>query len=57
MVDFLKSVTGLVDVAVEHLSSGNLGHGMDELGVEKALVAWAGLLCSNFELGESLGVG
>jgi len=57
VVDFLKGVTGLVDFAVEHLSSGNLGHGVDELGVEEALVAWAGLLGSEFELGEGLGVG
>ena len=57
VVDLLKSVTGLVDVAVEHLLAGNLGHGVDELGVEKALVAGAGLLGSKFELGEGLGVG
>jgi hypothetical protein len=57
VVDFLKGVTGLVDFAVEHLSSGNLGHGVDELGVEEALVAGASLLGSEFELGEGLGVG
>ncbi len=56
VVDFLKGVTGLVDVAVEHLSSGNFGHGVDELGVEEALVAGAGLLGSEFELGQGLGV-
>jgi hypothetical protein len=57
VVDLLKSVTGLVNVAVQHLLSSNLGHGVDELGVEEALVAGAGLLGSNFELGQGLGVG
>ncbi len=57
VVDFLKGVTGLVDVAVEHLAAGNFGHGVDELGVEEALVAGAGLLSFDFELGQGLGVG
>ena len=57
VVDFLKGVTGLVNVALKHLLAGNLGHGMDELGVEEALVAGAGLLGSNFELGQGLSVG
>ena len=57
VIDFLKGVTGLVDVAVEHLLAGNFGHRVDELGVEVALVAGAGLLGSDFELGQGLGVG
>ena len=57
VLDLLEGGAGLVDVAVEHLLAGDLGHGVDELGVEEALVARAGLLGAEFELGQGLGVG
>ena len=57
VVDLLERGAGLVDVAVEHLPACDLGHGVDELGVEEALVARAGLLGAKFELGQGLGVG
>ncbi len=44
VVDLLERGAGLVDVAVEHLLAGDFGHGVDELGVEEALFARAGLL-------------
>jgi hypothetical protein len=57
VIDLLQGLTGLVDVAVEHLLAGDLGHGVDELGIEEALIARTCLLGAQFELGESLGVG
>jgi hypothetical protein len=57
VVDLLEGGVGLVDVSVEHLLAGDLGHGVDEFGVEEALVTGAGLLSAKFELGECLGVG
>ena len=57
VVDLLQGGAGLVDVAVEHLFASELGHGVDEFGVEEALVARTGLLGAEFELGESFGAG
>jgi hypothetical protein len=57
VLDLFEGGAGLVDVAVEQLFAGDLGHGVDELGVEEALVAGTGLLGAEFELAEGLGVG
>ena len=57
VLDLFEGGAGLVDVAVEELFAGDLGHGVDELGVEEALVAGTGLLGAEFELAEGLGVG
>jgi hypothetical protein len=54
LVDLPEGCAGLVDVAVEHLPAGHLGHGVDELCVEEALVARTGLLGAEFELGQGL---
>jgi hypothetical protein len=56
-VDLLEGGIGLVYITVEHLLAGDLGHGVDEFGVEEALVSGAGLLGAQLELGEGLGVG
>jgi len=56
VIDLLEGGTGLVDVAVEHLAAGDLGHGIDELCIEEALVARTSLLGALLQLGEGLGV-
>ena len=53
----LEGCTGLIDVTIEHLLAGNLGHGVDEFRVEETLLAGLGLLGLKFETGEGLGVG
>jgi hypothetical protein len=57
LIDLLKGVTGLIDVAIEHLFAGEFGHCVDEFGVEEALVAGSCLFGAKFELSEALGVG
>jgi len=57
VVDLLERGGGLVEVAIHHLFAGDLGHGVDELGVEEALVARACLLGAQFELGQGLSIG
>jgi hypothetical protein len=57
VVDLLEGGAGLVDVTIKHLLAGDLGHGVDELCVEEALVARACLLGTKFELSEHLGAG
>jgi hypothetical protein len=57
VIDLFEGGVGLVGVTVEHLLAGDLGHGVDELGVEEALVTGAGLLGTKLELRERLGVG
>jgi hypothetical protein len=56
VLDLLQGCAGLVDVAIEHLLAGYLGHGVDQLRVKEALVARIGLLSAEFKLAESLGV-
>ena len=56
IVDFFEGSICAVIVSVGDLLDGHDGHGMDELGVEIALVARIGLPGLNFHLGERLGV-
>jgi hypothetical protein len=57
VVHLFEGGTGLVDVAVDHLFACDLGHGVDEFGVEEALVAGACLLGAELELSQGLGIG
>jgi hypothetical protein len=57
LADLLEGGAGLVDIAVEHLSAGDLGHGVDQLRVEEALIARACLLGADLQLREGLRVG
>jgi hypothetical protein len=57
VIDFFEGGTGLVDVTADHLLAGDLGHCVDELSVEEALISWTGLLSAEFELSEGLGIG
>ena len=49
--------SGLIIVAVHDLLDGHLDHGVDEFGVEVALVAGVGLLGLQFHLAQCLCVG
>ena len=55
--DPFEGCGGCFGVAVCDLFGGHFGHGVDQLGVEEALVAGTGLLGAEFELAEGLGVG
>jgi hypothetical protein len=57
VVDLFERGGGLFVVAVGDLLAGLLGHGVNELGVEVALLAGVGLAGAEFELGEELGAG
>ena len=57
VVDALEGGVGLVGVACEHLLTGELGHGVDELCIEEALFARAGLLGADFQLMDGFGGG
>jgi hypothetical protein len=56
-VDLLEGGGRLIDVAVEHLFARDLGHDVDEFGIEEALIAGIGLLGAQLELHEGLGIG
>lgn len=55
--DLLEGGAGLVDVSLDHLFTGDLSHGVDEFGIEEALVARARLFGAKFKLVEGQCVG
>jgi hypothetical protein len=57
VLHLLEGGAGLVDVSVEHLLAGDLGHGVNEFRVQEALFTRLGFLGLKFEAGEGLGVG
>ena len=56
-VDLGEGVGGLFCVTVGDLSASLPGHGVDELGIEEALLAGIGLAGAQLKLGECVGAG
>ena len=57
LVDLPERRRGVVGVVGGDLRGGLLGEAVDQLGVEKALLAWLGVGGAEFEPGEGLGSG
>jgi hypothetical protein len=56
-IDLFECRSGLIVVSVGDLPDGHLGHRMDQLRVEKTLVARIGLLSAQLKLAQGLSVG
>lgn len=52
----LEGIAGLIGFTGEHLVAGEFGHGVDEFGVEEALLARIGLQRAGLELLDDLGI-
>jgi hypothetical protein len=57
VLDLFQGGAGFVGFALKDLFARNFRHGVDQFGVEEALVAWVGLLGADFQLSDCLRVG